>query len=275
MAFHELFKSYCTGPFGFPMLEEDARALDKELDTAEEEIGLLRITKGHDKSNHFVEGERADVSVITDDSLDEDGEVVDVKGLDFSAFRKNPVVTFNHNYLEPPIAKSLWQKQIGNAWRAKTAYAPRPESLGKELPWFPDQIFGLVKEGFLPGKSIGGVTKRRIPTPDEIQKYGPNVKKVCHSARVYEYSVVTRQANNNAIVEAVSKGLLTLPDRILSDFPDLKKLVRDISPETRPIIKSFRTMDDLEKQLEEGIQDIYNKVPEMIDDVFARMLGKV
>jgi hypothetical protein len=273
MAFHELFKGYCTGPFGFPMLEEDARALDKELENAEEEIGLLRITKGADKSNHFIEGERADVSVITDDSLDEDGEVVDIKGIDLSAFRKNPVVTFNHNYLDPPIAKSLWQKPVGNKIIAKTVYAPRPDDLNKEIPWFPDQIFGLVKSGFLPGKSIGGIAKRRAPTTEEIQKYGPNLKKVCHSSRIYEYSVVTRQANNNAIVEAVSKGIMTLPEKILSEFPDLKKLLP--SPEAKPIIKSFRTVNDVEKELEQQMYDIYNKTPEMVEDVFARMLGKV
>lgn len=108
MAFHEAFKNYCTGPFGFPMPEEDARELDKALEKAEEEILLLRRVTADSKSTAFVQGENADVSVITDDSVDEDGEIIDMKSINFDSFRKNPLVTFNHNYTNPPIGKLIY-----------------------------------------------------------------------------------------------------------------------------------------------------------------------
>ena len=275
MSFHTVYKNYCTGPFGFPMLEDDARALDKELEN--EDLSLLRVTKGYDKSNHFIDGERADVSVITSEDVDEDGEVLEIKSMDFGPLRKNPLVTFNHNYLIPPIGRSLWQKQVGNLVRAKTEYTPRPAELHKDIEWFPDSIFHMVKSGFLPGKSIGGVYKRREPTTDELQKYGTSVKKIGYNAKIYEYSVVTRQANNNAIVEAVSKGLMNIPDCMISDLPEVAKILKEFKrkQDELPVIKSFRTSQDAENEFLQKLNELNEKTPEMIEDAFARLLGKV
>lgn len=276
---HNTYRGYCTGPFGFPMLEEDARALDKDLN-GDEEISSFKLFKGFDKANYFSDGEKADVSVITDESVDEDGEVLELKSIDFTAFRKNPIVTFNHNYDMPPIGKSIWQKQIGSSIRAKTLYAPRPDTLQKDLEWFPDSIFNMVKSGFLPGKSIGGFYKKRVPTAEELQKYGPTLKRVGHSAKVIEYSVVTRQANNNAIVEAVSKGLLHIPTEIISDLPEVATLLEKFKKEKDkleaelPFIKNYRTIEDVNKDLEQEMRNFYDKAPELVEDVFARLLGK-
>lgn len=278
MAFHEAFKNYCNGPFGFPMPEEDARELDKALEKAEEEILLLRRVTADSKSTAFVQGENADVSVITDDSVDEDGEIIDMKSINFDSFRKNPLVTFNHNYTNPPIGKSLWQKQVGSSIRAKTQYVPKPDTISKDAEWFPDTIFHMVKSGFLPGKSVGGISKARFPTDEEKKLNPATLKRVRFDTKIYEYSVVTRQANNNAIVEAVSKGLFTIPKEILSDFPEVLKIKKELEGDL-PVIKEFRTLEDynniIKKEFETRVAELNNKTPEMVEDVFARLLGRV
>jgi len=278
---HNTYKGYCIGPFGFPMLEDDARALDKELETSEEEIGSFKLFKGFDKANYFSDGERADVSVITDESVDEDGEVIELKSMDFGPLRKNPIVTFNHNYDMPPIGKSIWQKQVGTSIKAKTIYAPRPDTLQKDIEWFPDSIFGLVKSGFLPGKSVGGFYKKRAPTTEELQKFGPTLKRVGHSAKIIEYSVVTRQANNKAIVEAVSKSLIKISPELIGNLPEVAELLKEYQDKIKkeqeelPVIKSYRTPKDVEADIEKQMQEFYDKTPELVDDIFARLLGKV
>lgn len=274
---HTFYKGYCTGPFGFPMLEEDARELDKELQNTNEDIGSFRLFKGHDKSNHFIDGERADVSIITDESVDEEGELIELKSMDFTPFRKNPIVTFNHDFNKPPIGRSAWQKQIGNSIKAKTIYTPRPETLDKNLEWFPDSIFHMVKSGFLPGKSIGGTFKRRAPTSEEIQKYGPSLKKVGYGAKIFEYSVVTRQANSNAIVEAVSKGLIRIPESYICDLPEVAAYLEKHKKQQSelPSIENYRTLQDYNEEMTKQMNEFSNKVPELVDDVFARLLGKV
>lgn len=280
MKLNECYKGACIGPFGHLMLEEEARALDKLLETEDgQSYEVLTKTTGNHPSNHFVAGENADVSVVTDDSVDEDCEIVDGKNIDWNAFRKNPVVTFGHNFYNPPIGKSLWQKQVGNSWRAKTQYIPRPESLAKENEWFPDTLFSMIKQGFLPGKSIGGIQKRRSPTAEEMQKHGAKLRSVIFEAKIYEYSVVTRQANSNAIVQAVSKGLFqTKDDRLLEEFPELKKTIENAREEVISI-KSFRTLQEFQKesqsQLQHQVAALNNRIPELIEDALARQLGKV
>ena len=122
----------CQGPLDFPMQDEDARELEKKLESGE--YSPIKLTKS--EFEYFHEGERADVSIINDASIDKDKEIVDPDSLDFKNFRKNPLVTYNHNYDAAPVGKSIWQKKVGGVWKAKTVYTDRPQSIvtGKQFP---------------------------------------------------------------------------------------------------------------------------------------------
>lgn len=271
--FDKAFSKMCQGPLNFPMVDSDARQLEKDLETGE----YSPFRKFSSAVESFSPGERADISVISDGSVDEEKEIVDPKGLDFSKYQKNPLVTFGHNYKIPPIGRSMWQKLIGGfTWKAKTQYASRPEAHPERREWVPDSIYHMVKEGFLPGKSIGGITKW---APDESGK----ANRIAVKTIVYEYSVVPRQANNNAIVECVSKGLFSIPEEILSDFPEVQEVIKQQEEEKKkyqeslPVIKEYRTIEQFEKEQEQAVQNkikiLHNKVPQMVEDAFDVLMG--
>jgi hypothetical protein len=271
----------CTGALGFPMKELDARDLDNKLESGE--YKPFKIFKG-DAFECFFPKERADISVVSDGTVDKDKEIVNPKGVIWDSFRKNPVVTFGHNYGIPPIGKSQWQKLVGGGtWKAKTQYISKPESHPNEKEWFPDTIFHMVKEGMLPGKSIGGVSKWREATKEEIEK---GITAVADETVIYEYSVVTVQSNNNAVVEAVSKGILNLSEEILQNyFPEAYAEVKEIIKSTKDdnneeiIIKDYKTIEQYRKEREQKIQlhleSLYKRTPEVVDNALKRMLGKV
>ena len=231
------FSKLCHGPLDFPMEDFDAKELERKLDTGE----YSPFRRFSSEFESFFPNERADISVISDGSIDEEGDVVDPKGLDWSKYQKNPLVTFGHNYNIAPIGRSMWQKLIADfTWKAKTQYIPKPKDYPTEKEWFPDSIYHMIKEGFLPGKSIGGITKW---IKDETGK----AKRIATKSIIYEYSVVPRQANNNAIVEAVSKGLVFFPEEVLSDFPEVYNIIKEQKCKEEEFKNSLPIIKDLDK----------------------------
>lgn len=278
----------CTGPFDFAMSSDEAKDLEKQIKDSPDEFEKFQIFSSFDKDigRSFNPNERADISVIADDSLDEDNEVLCVKDMDWTKFRANPVVAFNHNTKLPPIGKSVWQKLIHDRfWRAKTIYAPRPEDFPVEKEWFPDSIFSMIKNGFLPGKSVGGLAKRRKPTDEEKasdSKFS-KAKSVRYNAVVYEYSAVTRQANNNAIVESVSKSLLSIPEPYLECFKDMTDIYEAVKDHknrnTIPVIGEYKTLksyrEEQEAKLRKDLLSVNEQAPEIMETALCRLLGRV
>lgn len=278
--FHETYKGLATGPTGCPVTDEDARELEKLLDTGE----YTPFKKASHSVESFSPGERADISVISDDSIDADKEIILPKLIDLSRFQKNPIVTFGHDWYSPPIGKSLWQKVTGNVLKAKTAYASRPEGHPESKEWLPDTLYSLVKEGMLPGKSIGGIAKYREITAEDLVKHPDwkGAKRVLESAVLVEYSVVTAQCNPNAVVQAVAKGALSISDDVLqSAFPDIWDLVKQKREQQQdmPVIKDFRTLQDLIKEQEAAYLSKFaeecEKVPSHVNDMLEVMMGRV
>ena len=84
------------GPLNSPMTDEFAKKQEELLETGE----YTHVTLAKPNSfEAFIERERADISIITDESIDKEGDVVTSKSIDFETlgFRKNPVVSYNHN----------------------------------------------------------------------------------------------------------------------------------------------------------------------------------
>ena len=158
------------------------------------------------------EGERAVVAKITTTDTDRDGDVVLPSGLDLREFKRNPVVLFSHRSDELPVATAEQMEKHSNAIVAKVKFIERPASLPSEQEWVPDTLLSLFQQKVLRAFSIGF----RVPsegyrdaTDSDRRKFGDSVRRVITKAKLFEFSVVTVPANQEALAIAVSKGLCT------------------------------------------------------------------
>src|SRR2546421_225137 len=115
-------------------------------------------------------GERTDVSFITTDAIDRDGECVLPAGGDWAGY--NRVVTFAHRYDQLPVGSNWWIRSRGNGLVAKTHYPDKPADWG-DGPWLPSAILHLMRQPVptCTGKSIGFLPLNvRAATTDEIAR---------------------------------------------------------------------------------------------------------
>ena len=165
--------------------------------------------------------ERTAIFSINSDHVDRDREVVLPGGAKLTAYRKNPVVLYGHNYDSLPIGKSLWVKKTKEEGRdiltAKVKFASTQ---------FANEVFELVADGFLSTASIGFIPddfRGRAATDDELKKYPDwaNAERVYDKWDMLEWSVVPVPSNPHALARAVLDGKAKLPTGMtLAGLPD-------------------------------------------------------
>lgn len=148
-------------------------------------------------------------AVISTDSVDRDGEVMVPAGMNAKDYERNPVLLWNHDPAQP-IGKAVSLKRADSSIEAEFEFAKRPDDYVGE--WFPDYVRGLVAAGVVKAVSIGFMPLdggQRVATKGDVDKYGPEVRKVFSKWKLLEVSVVTVPANQDALITAVAKGLVT------------------------------------------------------------------
>jgi|GEM_PF-1521386 len=146
-------------------------------------------------------------ATITTNSIDRDGEVLLPEGMITADFDKSGTVFWNHNY-NMPIGKSLSLTKSRDAWVSKAMLAARPDDHHGE--WFPDTVHSLMKQGIIKGVSVGfKPIEARKPSKKDIELFGDGVKRVYNKWKLLEFSVAPLPANQDALISAVSKGLMT------------------------------------------------------------------
>jgi len=205
------------GPLGLPMRDSQARLLEDVLKALPAEDRTLRRLVTAKAPTELLDGERADVSWITTEAIDRDDEIVVARGMNDSHFKLNPIVTLQHAYRLPPVGRSLWRKRCKDGSlvgiKAKTHYPPRPAGWGEDV-WPPDQVFALIQAGLLQGKSIGFLRlKSHAPSSHEIAAVPElaQVSRIIDEWLLLEYACTFLPCNQEALVEAVSKGQVHLP----------------------------------------------------------------
>lgn len=279
----------CTGPFGFPMDSVCAKSVEdlfKALPKDCQDLGLMRVAKVSSVQD-FAEDERADISFITTDSVDRDGEVMYAKGGDFTQFRKNPVVTFAHKYDELPVGRCMWltqdEKSGRKGWKAKTQYTPQPKNWPASLPFFPELVWHYVRERCLPGKSIGFLALEvRSPEPKEIEQRPElsKVRRVIPKWLALEYAIAPVPCNPDALVSSTAKARkkgLTVSETLLDAFGMIIPEGVPPSEEQPKPERRVLSASELEAYVKKGIAGALQglDMQQIIRDQFDLLRGRV
>jgi hypothetical protein len=261
-------KHYGTteGPLGLPMQDRQAFQLEGILKALPPEDRTLKHAVVAKAPTELLDGERADVSWISTEDIDRDHEIVVSRGMNDAHFKLNPLVTLQHAYWRPPVGRSLWRKRVKDGplvgIKAKTHYPPRPGDWSDDC-WDPDTTFSLVKAGLLQGKSIGFIAlKSHAPSSHEIAARPElaEVGRVIDEWLLIEYACVFLPANQSALVEAVSKGAVAVPD------PVLRVLGFDPAGSAPPRALPFTPVEEIGKELRRRLENL---------DVAALVEGRV
>lgn len=155
----------------------------------------------------------------SDESVDRDGDIIDVAGWDTNNYMKNPVVLWAHNIgaMEmPPIGKTVsLNKDIQNKQLIFDIKFPTLAELSTDVQntsdhaKFVDTIYSMCKNGYLNAVSVGfkGIKYKRRDDDDVLDL--PEWQRGIHymEQQLYEISICPIPANPNALQTAKSEGL--------------------------------------------------------------------
>lgn len=154
-------------------------------------------------------GETKFTATITTAAIDRDSDVVMPSGMNSKEYEANPVLLYAHDPLKP-IGRMIRMRRQDSAIDADFALVPRPD--GHTGEWLPDTVGSLMRFGALKGVSIGYMPidgGMRRATKADTDKYGVGCKQVYSKWKLLEISVVSIPSNQEALISAVSKGIVT------------------------------------------------------------------
>jgi HK97 family phage prohead protease len=134
-------------------------------------------------------GERQIRVIVSTADVDRSGDIIEPNGIDFSAYRKNPVILYQHDHDEP-IARCA---EIGVVNGRVEALIQFPDADASEDS---DKVYNLIKAGVLNAVSIGFIPTEYIPL-DPKEPWGPRKYVSCE---MIEASIVSVPANSAALI---------------------------------------------------------------------------
>lgn len=146
-------------------------------------------------------------AIITAETLDRDGEVLIPQGMNSTDFEKNPTLFWNHDY-SVPVGRNVSLKRRERDIVGEFVFAKRPDGYSGEF--FPEVAAALVGQGIVNAVSVGAMPDEngiRRATEIDRKRYGPRVERVISRWRLLEVSLAPLQANPEAVITAVRKGL--------------------------------------------------------------------
>ncbi len=148
-------------------------------------------------------------AVITAETIDRDGEVLIPSGMNSKEFERNPTLFWNHDWGEP-VGKNVGLKRREKDIVGEFVFAKRPD--GYTGDFFPEVAAALVGQGIVNGVSVGYVPEEggiRRATDIDRKKYGGNVSTIYSRWKLLEVSLAPLQANPEALITAVKKGIVS------------------------------------------------------------------
>ena len=215
------------------------------------------------------------VAKISTDSVDRDGEVLIPQGMNSQDFEKNPVLFYNHEY-DQPVGKVENLKRTDGAVYGTLSFAQRPD--GFQGDFFPEFVEALVRQGIIKGVSVGFTPEgggARAATKADRAKFGGRIKRVFNKWKLLEVSIAPLPANQDALIEAVEKGLVTnvqVKKYLHADLPDRKNQEQQKKKKLHRI--KLRAKKKIRIQLEEP-DPLEKKIGYLADKAVRRKLGQL
>jgi len=202
--------------------------------------------------------------------VDRDKEIVNVKGMDISAYKQNPVLLWSHQHDMPPIgrAEKITKTKDGEL-KFELKFAE------EDINPFADVIYKLYKNKYLNSFSIGFMPDFKEVTYDE--KKGITTY---NKAELLELSAVPVPANSGAVVITRSLINKAVDDKVIdkaeaTDFEmTLKEYGFDLSDEIEDENKNEIIEEDvkIDKESEpEEIKDEITVLKEKINSLEQRI----
>jgi len=160
--------------------------------------------------------------IASDETVDRDGEVLELDKWDFANFKKNPVMLWGHDHMSKPIGKVKNLRVEDKKLKFEPEFAKTEE--GEEVRYlFEDEFLKTVSVGFHP-----------------IEKVVDGTKQIMRE--LLEISAVALPANTNAVVEMEAKGYKFKVDKVKK--PDDKDEQEDAKEQKEKIEKVLKLWKD-------------------------------
>lgn len=163
---------------------------------------IIKVIASSIEAKSINDSEHSFIGVASAEVVDRDNEVVVIDGIDISEYLKNPVLTFQHQYNEFPIGRTLWLKATADDGVKKL--------IGKfQLHLRTEQsktVWELIKDGYLRTLSIMFAPVTHEDSPDGVRYW--------KTSKLLEIAVVTIPANPEAFIESVSEKNSTLGEKV-------------------------------------------------------------
>lgn len=162
-------------------------------------------------------GDRQIRVVVSTGDVDRGGEVIDPAGIDFTAYRKNPVVLYQHDH-DTPIARCVQIGVVNGRIEALAQFPPEGASSKS------DEVYNLIKAGVLNAVSIGFIPKTWEPIE------GSKFSRRFTTCECLEFSVVSVPANSNALILERKMGQQTEEKRVsLWNLEEMLEVLRALA----------------------------------------------
>lgn len=136
-------------------------------------------------------GKRSLDFAISTQSINRYGDTVANDGWRLDNFRKNPVVLWAHDNSMLPIGKASDIRVDGSALKSRITFTTAGDIR------FNDNVFNMLRDGFLSAVSVGFVPIKFSYSKDKNRPFGIDILE----QELLEISVVTVPANPNTLVE--------------------------------------------------------------------------
>ena len=194
--------------------------------------------------------------VLSDDTVDRYGDVVEPKGWDLSWFVKNPIALFDHNSAFP-IGTWADVRIEGGRLLARLNLAARGTS--DRI----DELIGLVEQGILRAVSVGFIPLKSAPMDPDKPYNGTRFLE----QELLETSLVSVPANPAAL--ALAKSMNVSDETLSLAFGETADARRDMAPGehavTTPQKSRGKSMPTLAQRIENAQNELNSKRDKLIE----------